>query len=139
MKSLLTLSVLLCALGGFAHAAEPRPNVFFIIVDDLTTTLGCYGNTHVRTPHMDKLAARGVRFDHAYTQFSVCDASRCSFLTVFSTIIATHTKALGRSARNARYRYIEWDGGKDGIQLYDLAADPHQLANLAGQEAHLPM
>ncbi len=67
------------------------------------------------------------------------DPTAKSRIAVFSTMIATHTSALGHSARNARYRYIEWNGGKDGVQLYDLQTDPHQLTNLAGQEAHLPM
>ena len=62
-------------------SAASKPNVLFIIVDDLTTTLGCYGNQHVRTPGMVALAARGVRFVHAYTQFALCNPSRCSFLT----------------------------------------------------------
>jgi uncharacterized sulfatase len=82
MKQFSIILFIACAAVVFgADAAEARPNVLFIIVDDLTTTLGCYGHTHVRTPHMDTLAARGVRFDHAYTQFALCNPSRCSFLT----------------------------------------------------------
>lgn len=72
--------ILLLTLLSTLSAAS-RPNVLFIIVDDLTTTLGCYGNAHVRTPDMDALAERGVRFEHAYTQFALCNPSRCSFLT----------------------------------------------------------
>jgi len=77
LRSLLIF--ILFALCATLHAAQP--NVLFIIVDDLTTTLGCYGNPHVQTPGLDALAARGVRFDHAYTQFALCNPSRCSFLT----------------------------------------------------------
>ncbi len=76
---------LLCLLFStlLSLAAEParRPNVLFIIVDDLTTTLSCYGDKVAHTPNMDALAARGVRFEHAYTQFALCNPSRCSFLT----------------------------------------------------------
>lgn len=60
-------------------------------------------------------------------------------VAVFSTLIAPHTQALGHSARNTRYRYIEWNGGADGVQLYDLASDPGQLVNLAGEEGHRRM
>ena len=56
-------------------------NVLFIIVDDLTTTLSSYGDRDARTPHMDSLAAEGVRFSRAYTQFALCNPSRASFLT----------------------------------------------------------
>jgi uncharacterized sulfatase len=75
MKSLLP------ALLFFTTVAQAaKPNVLFIIVDDLTSTLGCMGNAHVHTPQMDAFASRGVRFDHAYTQFALCNPSRCSFL-----------------------------------------------------------
>lgn len=62
-------------------AIEPKINVLFIIADDLRDTLGCYGNAAVKTPNMDRLAERGVRFDRAYAQYPVCNASRTSLMT----------------------------------------------------------
>jgi arylsulfatase A-like enzyme len=76
--TLFTLALLL--FSGLAPAAD-KPNVLFLISDDLNNYLGCYGDPRAKTPHLDALAERGVRFDKAYCTFPLCGPSRNSMLT----------------------------------------------------------
>ena len=69
-----------CAVAATA-APGGRMNVLFIAVDDLRPEMGCYGNSVVRTPNFDRLAARGMVFTHAYCQQAVCSPSRSSLMT----------------------------------------------------------
>jgi len=75
------------ALGRMAsarssEAAANRPNIVFIMTDDQGQwALGCYGNTEIKTPNIDRLAAEGVRFSHACATTPVCSPSRATFMT----------------------------------------------------------
>src|SRR5262245_25954720 len=71
----------LCALcGSVLHAAAPRPNIVFILADDLGySDLGCYGS-EIQTPVLDQLAANGLRFSQFYNT-GRCWPSRASLLT----------------------------------------------------------
>lgn len=73
---------LLCLLLTAAAGAAPRPNIIYFLADDLGYgELGCYGQQKIKTPHLDQLAADGVRFTQFYSGHAVCAPSRCAFLT----------------------------------------------------------
>jgi iduronate 2-sulfatase len=80
MKLLATGLILLPLLLGPHAVAAPRPNVLLLCVDDLKPNLGCYGDPWARTPQLDRLAGRGLRFDLAFCNQSVCSPSRNNLL-----------------------------------------------------------
>ena len=73
----------LCVVLNFLPAtiAATRPNILFIAIDDLGNVLSSAGQPAAKTPHLDRFAASGVRFDRAYCQIPLCNPSRASVLT----------------------------------------------------------
>lgn len=78
-------------------AAQHRPNVLLLILDDMNTRLGAYGAS-VRTPNIDRFARQGVLFSQAYTQWPVCGPSRASMMT------GMRPDTIGRAAIYERFR-----------------------------------
>jgi arylsulfatase A-like enzyme len=86
-------------LFGASQAAEPaptaaapkRPNILWLIAEDLGPHLACYGTKEVWTPNLDRLAAEGVRYTRCYTTAPVCSPSRSAFMTgMYATTIGAH-------------------------------------------------
>ncbi|WP_201839963.1 sulfatase family protein [Microvirga zambiensis] len=98
-----------------------RPNILWICTDQQRwDTLGCYGNSFVRTPNLDRLADRGVLFEQAFCQSPVCTPSRASILT-------------GRYPRTTRTRQNGQDIPEDEVLVTKLLADAGYICGLAGK------
>ncbi len=98
MKKIIFISLLFCSF--FASAQHKKPNVLFIISDDLTATaVSAYENKISFTPNIDKLASEGTKYTKAYSQFPVCGPSRASLLTgYYPSATKIYGYVSGRSA-----------------------------------------
>jgi N-sulfoglucosamine sulfohydrolase len=86
---LLGLGCLLGTVGS--SSAAPTPHVLFVLTDDLGIELGCYDFTVVQTPHIDRFAAEGVRYTHAFTTAPACSPSRSALFTGhYQTTLGAH-------------------------------------------------
>jgi iduronate 2-sulfatase len=92
---LLALLALLCS-----PANATTPNVLLILVDDLKPALGCYGDPVAQTPHIDRLASRGLRFDLAYCNQAVCAPSR------FTLMLGAHSTSTGLYGLGSHLRQL---------------------------------
>ncbi|HSU68370.1 MAG TPA: sulfatase-like hydrolase/transferase, partial [Tepidisphaeraceae bacterium] len=78
----LGFAALTCITARLSAAETAKPNVVFILADDLGwRDLGCYGSTFYETPNLDALAKAGIRFTNAYAACNVCSPTRASIMT----------------------------------------------------------
>lgn len=89
LLALYTLLLCLFAALGPAPAEEEKPNVLLLLVDDLKPAIAAYGDETAKTPHLDKLVARGMRFERAYCNQAVCAPSR------FTLMLGAHSTSTG--------------------------------------------
>jgi uncharacterized sulfatase len=85
------LSLVALLLSASLAAAESRPNILWISLEDISPDLGCYGDAQAITPNMDSLAKAGTKFTRAFTHAGVCAPSRSGIITgMYPTTIGTH-------------------------------------------------
>ena len=101
---MLRINLLVCCLFGWSLGlADERPNIVWIIPDDMSADFSCYGETAIQTPNVDKLAAGGVKFTNAYVTAPVCSTCRSAFITgMYQTSINSHHHRSGRGTEKIR-------------------------------------
>ncbi len=115
---------------GIAHSADDRPNIVLIMADDIGVEgLGCYGGLSYKTPTLDRMAAQGVRFTHAYAQ-PLCTNTRIQLMTglynnrnwLYFGTLDPKAKTIGHYMRDAGYSTCI--AGKWQLQSYDPPSYP---------------
>lgn len=96
------VTVLAVGFASVGMAAE-RPNILWFVVDDMSANFSCYGESAIQTPNVDRLAAEGVRFTHAYATAPVCSTFRSAMITgMYQTTIHAHHHRSGRGEHRIR-------------------------------------
>jgi len=108
-------------------AAAERPNVLLILVDDLKPALGCYGDAAAKTPQVDALAARAMRFERAYCNQAVCAPSR------FTLMLGAHSTSTGLYHLHSRLR----DRWPAAVTLPQYFAEHGYLTESLGKVFHV--
>ncbi|MBT3384969.1 MAG: sulfatase [Prolixibacteraceae bacterium] len=92
LTSIFFLFALLTSCDTKQEEVPQKPNILFIAVDDLRIELGCYGNEHIQSPNLDKLASQGFLFTRHYVGVPTCGASRHCLLTGQLPVSVAHTR-----------------------------------------------
>ena len=113
-RNLLAAIALACTLPVLGKP-EAKPNVLFVIIDDLRPLIGCYGDPVAVTPNLDALADSGMLFERAYAQYPICGPSRGSFMSGMrpdTTAFMTNNKPFHSALPNALTlnRYFKQNG-----------------------------
>ena len=88
MKTIwITLFLIVCLASPqqLPGAADKRPNILWITIEDWSADLSCYGTKGIDTPHVDKLASQGIRYERAFTTSPVCSTSRSAMGEALAT------------------------------------------------------
>jgi arylsulfatase A-like enzyme len=90
--SLATAALAISTTGSPAIAKQSKkPNILWILAEDASAHIGCYGETAIKTPNLDNLAAEGIRFDNAFVTCPVCSPCRSAFVTgIYQTTLGAH-------------------------------------------------
>jgi len=122
LVSFLMMAITIFILSCGSHKEQEKYNILFVAVDDLRTELGCYGNSEIKSPNIDKLASQGITFKRAYCQQPICMASRASLMSglrpdtlqIYNCAsineLAPNVLTLNRHFENNGYRI--WSSGK---------------------------
>jgi N-sulfoglucosamine sulfohydrolase len=95
-KAFAVFALLVLAVGGSARTQtkdiyQQKPNIVWILSEDISTDLACYGTPVIKTPHLDRMAREGIRYTHAFTTAPVCSPSRSALITgMYQTTIGAH-------------------------------------------------